>query len=74
MANEKLVGLTEDEAKSILMHYDGPGRAGLQPTEFEKAICHKMTSVIALFAADRILTPEEWEVIRDLRVRRDGGR
>jgi hypothetical protein len=69
----RLVELTETEVKSILMHYQGPEIAGLQPTDMERSLCQKMVAVLASFLAERRLSPEEWKLIRDLRARRERG-
>jgi len=63
----RIIQITEEEARYVLLKFDGPRRAGLQPTDLETSIVEKMEIVIASFAAERTLTMEEVDVIRQHR-------
>lgn len=69
----RIVQITEDEARSILLKFDGPRRANLQPTDLETSIVDKMEIVLASFAAERTLTMEEVDLLREHRARRERG-
>jgi len=65
----RIIQITEDEARAIRSHFDGPRRANLQPTDLEIGIIDKMEIVLASFAAERTLTMEELDIIRQHRAR-----
>ncbi len=69
------VDITDEEARHILAHVEGPERGGLEPTTIERSLMSKMRAVLRAIADETLPRDDaEREAVRELLARHRGSR